>query len=194
MFTVLPQPMSRTTKMKKIDTHQWIQTLGNIGVIASIIFLSVQVSQNRQSLDEANKLNAMTLSSDAVQHFNNLRALIANDEQVAQIWVKGRAGEELTRVEGERFKQVCESWIWALAWEFRQAPNFGRPESAVALVDFWHNSLERNPGLRTCWDAIKQMVDDDGFGSFVRAVDDAKPLVLPPSPVRPIGRDDENQK
>jgi hypothetical protein len=181
--------------MKKIDAHQWVQTLGNIGVISSIIFLSAQVSQNRQSLDEANKLNAMTLSSDAVEYFNNLRGWIANDEQVAQIWVKGRAGEELTRVERERFQQVCDEWIWALAWEFRQAPNFGRPESAVALVNFWHKSLERNPGLRMCWDATKQMLDDDGFGSFVRAVGDVEgPPVPPPSPVRPIRRDDEVQK
>jgi hypothetical protein len=157
--------------------------------------MSVQVGQNRLSLDEANKLNAMTLSSYAVDHFNSLRALLASDEQLAEIWTKGRTGQELTPVENLRFQSICDAWIWALAWEFRQAPNFGRPESAAAIVHNWRKLLDQNPGLNTCWNVTKEMVDNYGFGTFVKAIEDAKgPPVRPPSPVRPIQAGDENQK
>jgi hypothetical protein len=187
--------------MKKIDAHQWVQSLANIGVIASIIFLSVQVGQNRRSLDEANKINAVTLSSNALEHVNNFLALIASDEQLAQIWVKGRAGEQLTPVETARFEAYCESRIWVQAWVFRQMPSFDRPESAAAVAAQFHTTLKQ-PGFKACWDETKQFMSDYGYGSFVRAVDaiedtQALPLpapVPPPSNATPIKADDEKQR
>jgi hypothetical protein len=160
--------------MKKIDAHQWVQSLANIGVIASIIFLSVQVSQNRRSLDEANRLNAMTVSTAAMTNFNNFRTLIASDEQVANIWLKGLTGEELTPVEAVRFREVCDYLVWSDAWIFLQMPGVGRPESAAAVVDNLRAGVAKSPGLKACWDATKQLVDKYGLESFVRAVDGIK--------------------
>jgi hypothetical protein len=156
--------------MKKFDAHQWVQSLANIGVIASIIFLSVQVSQNRLSLDEANRLTSLTLSSAAMTDYNNFRTLIANDEHLAEIWLKGRAGEELTAVERERFNQICDFLIWSDAWTFRQMPGFSRPESAVAVLAR-ERRFVNEPGVKAHWEATKQSITDYGFGDFVRAID-----------------------
>jgi hypothetical protein len=187
--------------MKNTDAHQWVQSVANIGVVVSIVFLSTQVSQNRESLDEANRLAALTLSSTALTNYNNLRTLIANDEQVAQIWLKGRAGEELAPAERERFNQLCDFLIWSDAWTFRQMPGFGRPESALEVVAR-ERRLVKEPGFKAHWEATKQSIIDYGFGSFVYAVDaveDAKARptpnpVPPPSKATPIKADDEKQR
>ena len=184
--------------MKKTDAHQWVQSLANIGVIASIIFLSVQVSQNRRSLDDANKINLVTLSSDALENYHHYWDLTAN-EQLAQVWVKGRAGEQLTPVETVQFNSICLSLLWANAWAFQQMPNFGRPESAAAVVGTWRQSIEQYPGIKTCWDGVKQVVDAYGYGSFVKAVEDtrARPPAAPVPPLpsaTPIKADDEKQR
>jgi hypothetical protein len=98
-------------------------------------------------------------------------------------------------VEAARFRALCNAWVFTQAWVFKQTPNFGRPESATAVVNSFRENLAKAPGFKACWDEMKQFTDAYGYGSFVRAIGDAEaPPVPPPSPVRPITRDDETRK
>ena len=68
--------------MRKFDLGQAIQVVANVGVLAGIVFLAVEVRQNQSTMDEDAQLN--TLAS-----FSDFRNFIAESEQLAEIWSTG---------------------------------------------------------------------------------------------------------
>ena len=78
--------------MKKIDLGQTITILANIGVIAGIDFLALEVHQNNE-LMSAEARRSRTESSELA-----FRA-IAENADIAEIFVKARQGQELSAVE-----------------------------------------------------------------------------------------------
>ena len=84
--------------MKKIDLGQTISILANVGVIAGIVFLAIEISQNNQLL-QAEAMNALLETrmtrTEEVARNENLAALIA----------KNGRNEELT--DGDRIRLVA---------------------------------------------------------------------------------------
>ena len=78
--------------MKKIDLAQTIGILANLGVIAGIVFLVLELQQNNELL-EAQARSARN------QRVMDLRADIYGNPVLAEILVKARNGDPLTEVE-----------------------------------------------------------------------------------------------
>ena len=96
--------------MKKIDVGQAVQVLANVGVIAGIIFLGLEVQQNNDFLDSQARQNR-------VNGARELNAAIYNDETgLGQILAKARRGEPLTDDEAFRLDRYLTTVI--LSWEY----------------------------------------------------------------------------
>jgi len=102
---------SQAPRVKKFDFGQTIQIVANIGVLAGLIFLAVEVSQNQSSIDEDAQLNTL-------ESFNEFRNFIANSEQLSEIWLKGLAGNELTPTEALRFGYICLDYLMLFATNY----------------------------------------------------------------------------
>ncbi len=102
--------------MKKIDLGQTIGIFANIGVIAGIIFLAVELQQNNQ-----------LLRSEAEYHlFENMTATASDlirDASLAEIFVKTNNNEELSDVERVRIDWLYERAYLSFAWEYSQYEN-----------------------------------------------------------------------
>jgi len=83
-----------------------------LGVIAGIVFLAIEVRQNQISLDEANAINRASSSAAALEYLNEFRRLLAQDEQLAEIWLRGSSGGELSPVGQVRFDR-CHGVVHA---------------------------------------------------------------------------------
>jgi len=55
--------------MKRIDLGQTIGILANLGVIAGIVFLAVEIGQNQAALEEQNTLTRIS-ARDAASEFS----------------------------------------------------------------------------------------------------------------------------
>ena len=91
--------------MKKIDLGQTVAILANVGVIAGIVFLAVEIQQNTESLNEArNFAIAEAQQAMRAQLDESFRSL-ANSDELPEIFVKYRQGgrEALTEEELQRF-------------------------------------------------------------------------------------------
>jgi hypothetical protein len=75
--------------MKKIDIGQTIQILANIGVIAGIVFLAVEVQQAN------NAVQSSTLQAIGELSYGSARAIVENTE-LRQALQAARRGEDLT--------------------------------------------------------------------------------------------------
>ncbi len=95
--------------MKKIDLVQTVGILANVGVIAGIIFLGVEMGQSQR----------IALSD---MYINTVANQIEADNAIADnadIWSKGNAGEELTPAEFAIFSGLVRN-INDLAWSMIQ--------------------------------------------------------------------------
>jgi hypothetical protein len=88
--------------MKKLDLGQTVSILGNLGVIAGIIFLGFELRQNRD-LARAQMANALTLETQEIARSDI-------NGPMADILVRNRNGDPLNEADQLRFG------IWQGTW------------------------------------------------------------------------------
>ncbi len=121
--------------MKKINLGQTIGILANIGVIAGIVFLAVELKQNNDQLDMQNTIT---------QHQNRVSNIGASihDESLAAAQLKLDRNEPLTDVERERLYWVhaIKFLNWELAFQLGQFDPRAPIESlrdSPGQLEFW---------------------------------------------------------
>ena len=99
--------------MKTLDFSQTVSLLANIGVIAGIIFLAIELRQNNELLeteiDQQFFQNRITLSSDIVR-----------DPTLAELMRRATTGEDLTEDETFRVFWVFRRIFQNFQWEYSQ--------------------------------------------------------------------------
>jgi hypothetical protein len=78
--------------MKKIDLGQTIQILANLGVIAGIVFLGIEVQQNNALLGAQARTSRTQLRVDGLQS-------VMSNPELLQARLKRREGQSLTPAE-----------------------------------------------------------------------------------------------
>jgi len=103
--------------MKKIDLGQMISILANVGVIGGLIFVGMQLRQDR----DLAAIERRHLTSESNKQWAEL--VTAN----ADLWVKGIAGQPLTSSESVRFDVLAKTLEYDLwrNWENSRSRAFG---------------------------------------------------------------------
>lgn len=100
--------------MKKMDIDRSIQLLANLGVIAGIVFLAVEIRQNTESLEEGRNLAMAQARQDRASDLDESFRSLANSAYLPGIFVKyEREGiDSLTPEERNRFLwQSCSGLV-----------------------------------------------------------------------------------
>ena len=110
------------------------ETIGVISIVASLIFVGMQLRQTQQSLDMARILTEMTI-------FQELQSRIIENADLAEIMAKARNdSSSLTSAERMRALAWLEEWLAQIA-------TYGNENSAGVLSD---EGLARRLG-NECW-------------------------------------------
>lgn len=86
--------------MKKIDIGQTIQILANVGVIAGIIFLAMEIRTNTAT-------NRIAVFQGSSANWMQINAQLATDEELVVLLDRAFAGERLDGIESRQF----EGWV-----------------------------------------------------------------------------------
>jgi hypothetical protein len=142
--------------MKKIDLGQTIETLANVGVIAGIIFLVVELRQGNELMEADARFNRLTRSADAWQS-------IAENGDLTELQVRSENGEVLSEVEQRRVDAAAMRFLMNLEWHYGEFP----PDSPE------RNYLEQiikvnadKPSFKRVWSSRKAYFDS-GFVDWV---------------------------
>ena len=129
--------------MKYVHWKNAAELLGITAIVASLIFVALQMRQAQElAVAEAN----LSLLSSRVEINNGM-----ND--YADIWVRGRSGDELGEAEEVIFSNLVSNLNDRAFFRFRQLVVLGETEGAqVGLHDF-AALLYQNPGARRIWSA-----------------------------------------
>ena len=134
--------------MKKIDLGQTTSILANLGVIAGIVFLAVQLRQN-------NDLLAAQARRDQLEARTATGLVELSQVDIAQINYKAASGQPLTAEERYYFRNFAANrfmhWEWQY-WEYRA----GTLSEQDLPVDGWALLLGESPELREVWKIYRE--------------------------------------
>jgi hypothetical protein len=133
--------------MKKIDLPQAISILANIGVIAGIVFLGIELNQNNRLLASDTSIALMTFRVNVNQRY-------ADDRELMEIRVKANRNEELSEVEELRLIQDARS-VFAY-WEW-QVESYQKGDLEQLPVSGITNAMAQYAHLRNVWQISKDL-------------------------------------
>jgi hypothetical protein len=145
--------------MTKFDLSQTITVLANLGVIAGIVFLAIELRQNNEFLAAQERFNRVTL---VAQQFRT----VAEDSNLTELRVRAARGEPLTDVEQRRIDGLMMSVFVILQWEFEALPS-GSPEIAN-MREVQRQNFARDASYRSAWQARKAAFSP-GFVQWMEA-------------------------
>ncbi len=102
--------------MKKIDLGQTITILANVGVIAGIVFLGVELRQNNELMAADARFNLLSARTESF-------TIQAVESELAAILIKDRNREPLTEVEDLRIQAYWTRVFRVLEWSYFELPN-----------------------------------------------------------------------
>ena len=159
--------------MKKIEFGQTVGILANTGVIAGIVFLAVEISQNQGALEEQNMLTRLSAREVASETYGNFRYLLLENPDLLQVWNKAQSDEPLTELEKQQFDQMCVERVFMQHSVYNRFVALGDMLEAEGLVRLLGHGVEVSEGLG-CWDNSKREILSRGYDAFVDAVESAR--------------------
>jgi len=136
--------------LKKLDLGQTISILANVGVIAGIVFLAVEVQQNNELL-----ATQARYERDAIARSGNLR-FIENPELI-RVTVKVQNSEPLTQEEALLLETSCILTLQNYSIIFREYRNGLLDERFLP----GGGTFRRCPGWEALWNQQKQNYDPE---------------------------------
>ena len=147
----------------KIDLGQTITILANLGVIAGIVFLAIELNQNNRLLRAQEQHNL---------HENRVSFAYARmeDPAVAALWANILAGEEITGVERTRANAIFEIMVENWRYEYQQFRAGVLEERDLPLAGYRgiYSRLMGHPEFRSYWSRRSANFDPD-FVALIEA-------------------------
>jgi glucuronate isomerase len=95
-----------------------LQDLGSIGeliaaiaTVATLVYLAIQIRHNSLALDRSNEFAQAGSIHDITLLFNELNWRLASDGELADIYTRALAGENLTSTEATRFVAFVNTYV-----------------------------------------------------------------------------------
>lgn len=150
------------SSVSKTRLSETLHLLANLGVIAGIFFLAVELKQNNELLE-------MEARATLTEHLQDGWYQLSSDPGLAELFIKDRTGQELSEVEELRLNAYWMGMLMRREWQFKHFPD---AESGVAGLQRLFSSYA---SLRRVWTGSKsasRSAGKDNFSAdFVRFVE-----------------------
>ncbi len=82
----------------------WLEGIGVFAIIGSLIFVALEIKTNTES-------NFIAIEQNSATNYMTINSTIAANRDLAAVYEKGLAGEELDRVEARQFGHLVSMWL-----------------------------------------------------------------------------------
>jgi hypothetical protein len=137
--------------MKRIDLGQAIAILANLGVIAGIVFLAIELQQN-------NELLAAQARGALADRRTEFAEILASNPSLAAVVVKVGDGTALTEVERLQFHMLGRRLFMSFESQYLEVEEGIVPEASLPIRQ-WRSMFYGGPGpdfkLSAAWEAYR---------------------------------------
>ena len=152
--------------MKKGDLGQTLNTLANVGVIAGIVFLAIEVRQNQATLEEGNVMNQIAVENTAQGHFSHFRSLILENEELFEVWEKGLADAELSDLEQAKFNELCDEHIFRMFQTYRMRVRLDPDTQYRGSPNLVRAFIDNSDAYANCWVRLRPALQGNSGDHF----------------------------
>lgn len=145
--------------MKASELNDWLAVLTNLGVIAGLVLVAYEIHQNSIALERDSRLSQVEVVDGIRAAWQNWEYAIIENEDVADIWMRGNAGEPLDALDEYRFEQLGREMYRLIAQNYRQYTTISG-EPADWVVEQLVQTARDNPRLR---DVFVQQLERSAF-------------------------------
>jgi len=145
--------------LKKIDLGQAISIVANLGVIAGIVFLGIELRQNNELLTAQASFAQFTVGRERRNRY------LGNEGGISDILFKSQTGLPLNERESWHLNFLWADILDSWEWEFRELQAGRLPDDFVD-TDNWRVVWRANQGLRERFERDRRILEPD-FGRFV---------------------------
>ena len=132
--------------------NRWLMLAANIGVIAGILFLAVELQQNNELMAAQDRYNRYEV---ATRPFN----FLIGDESINNIYFKALASDQLTTSEMNRYRPFASLMIVGWEWSYKELPAEELP------VERWVRNFESENFIYV-WNFLKGEFDPEFVAFF----------------------------
>jgi hypothetical protein len=126
--------------------------IGGIAVVATLIYLAVQVRQNTLQLRESAKITRIQARDTAFQSFSDFREKIVSNADVAALYLEGlRDPDTLGPVERLRFNLLASELFHILHTSTYRIEQIRADDIEEPLRELGIESILRAPGMVKWW-------------------------------------------
>ena len=137
--------------MSLLETAQLLgnfgEFLGAFAVVATLVFVGIQVRQSSRAMEESNRLQIVTTHDESLRQFSQFRRLIAADSDVARIWVMGRNGDDLNEIDSLRFFALAREYHNIMRNTYTRHKTVNEDSYCDNMVLSWAAQLKQYPGM-----------------------------------------------
>ena len=144
--------------MKRIRLGEALSILANVGVVGGILLLVYELRQNNDLMaEEAQRARGESIREAYSQ--------MADNGELAAIWVKEMKGEELTAVEEVRLGSYYIRGLFGFQTSYQQLPR----EELEPMTNWFRDRYQTSPTWRITWDQNRNTFSPD----FVRFMEES---------------------
>ena len=127
--------------MKKIDLGQIFGILANLGVIAGIVFLAVELGQNNELMAAEARFNRLSIATESM-------TILAENPDLAEFLLRANASEALAPHEQARLDYYLVRTFFNMQWTYNEVPESLYP------IERWR-AVMNEPARQRSWEAHK---------------------------------------
>ena len=139
--------------MKKLDLGQVIGIVANVGVIAGIVLLAIELNQNNALLRNEARYNLHAARTEEIEQ------TVLNPE-LGDLWFKTAGGQTLTASERRRVSQMMLGRFVRWEWYYEQYRD-GLIAQEVLPVQAWRTILSDGPIILEIWRQQSSLLTPD---------------------------------
>ena len=150
--------------------------VGSIGVIATLVYLTIQVrhsavllESNNLAMEESTKLARVASMDRYSEVVSRWRGRLVENEEVAGLWHKAVNDEQVQGIERVRLDNLLIDWINTYRANFNRARAVGDQELAHQAVISVAPYLKRSRLIRDFW--VSSRAYNEASKEFVAAVE-----------------------
>ena len=137
-----------------MDHQAFAQLLGNYGefvgaitVVATLIFVGIQVRQSRLAMSENNRLSELASLDESRRAFSAWRCMLAADPELSSLWRAGLAGEEFDDDRKFRFSLLLQERQFLFGSAYTRYVVHNMTERANGMAGVLALLIESNPSI-----------------------------------------------
>ena len=155
--------------MKTDKLNDWLGVITNIGIIIGLVLVGYEINQNSIELERESRISEIEVLDGVRGAWQNWGMAIIENEDVADIWVRGNAGEDLDRVEAVRYQRLADEMFRLIQQNYFQYTTLSGEQADWAVAQL-ARTTSLGPGLKS--EFLRQLAEKKSdFIDRVRELD-----------------------